>query len=143
MQVFRTDAVGELDLASQLRVKPTGLAAFRAGVVDFARRKPVAAVGGVVLAFVIIVAIFAPYIAPHSQEAIAVATKFSGPLVDGAPLGTDQLGRDILSRLIHGARISMYVGVVSTFIGISLGTIFGIASAYIRRQRGPHCSTVC
>ena len=131
MQVFRTDTVGELDLASQLRVKPTGLAAFRAGVVDFARRKPVAAVGGVVLAFVIIVAIFAPYIAPHSQEAIAVAEKFSGPLVDGAPLGTDQLGRDILSRLIHGARISMYVGVVSTFIGISLGTIFGIASAYI------------
>ena len=131
MQVFRTDTVGELDLASQLRVKPTGLAAFRAGVVDFARRKPVAAVGGVVLAFVIIVAIFAPYIAPHSQEAIAVAEKFSGPLVDGAPLGTDQLGRDILSRLIHGARISMYVGVVSTFIGISVGTIFGIASAYI------------
>ena len=131
MQVFRTDTVAESDLAAQLRVKPTGLAAVRSGLVDFARRKPVAAGGGVVLLFTIIVAIFAPYIAPHSQEAIAVAPKFSGPAVEGAPLGTDQLGRDIFSRIIHGARISMYVGVVSTFIGISLGTVFGIASAYI------------
>ena len=131
MPVFRTDTVAKSDLAAQLRVKPTGLAAVRWGVVDFARRKPVAFAGGVILAIAIIVAIFAPYISPHTQEAVAVATKFSGPGVDGAPLGTDQLGRDILSRLIHGARISMYVGVVSTLIGISLGTIFGIASAYI------------
>ncbi len=130
MQVFRTDTVAEPSLAAQIRVKPTGLAAVRSGLVDFTRRKPASAVGGAILLFAILVAILAPYIAPHTQEAIAVATKFSAPGVDGAPLGTDQLGRDILSRLIHGARVSMYVGVVATVIGITLGTVFGITSAY-------------
>ncbi len=54
-----------------------------------------------------------------------------GPGAEGTFLGTDQLGRDIYSRLIYGSRISMYVGIVSVLIGISLGTMIGIASAYV------------
>ena len=54
-----------------------------------------------------------------------------GPGAEGTPLGTDQLGRDIYSRLIYGSRISMYVGIMSVVIGISLGTLIGIASAYV------------
>ncbi|MCI0843903.1 MAG: ABC transporter permease [Chloroflexi bacterium] len=98
---------------------------------DFARRKPVAFGGGVILVAAILVAIFAGQIAPYQATDIGVAGKFLGPGEEGTLLGTDQLGRDIFSRLIYGARISMYVGVVSVLIGITLGTLIGVASAYV------------
>jgi peptide/nickel transport system permease protein len=133
MQVFRTDtgdAAESIDLAGQIRVKPTGIAAVWAGLIDFGRRKPIAAAGGVILVLAIFIAIFAGVIAPHDPQAIGITDKFAGPGADGAILGTDQLGRDILSRLIHGARISMYVGIVSVLIGITFGTLIGVVSAY-------------
>ena len=130
MRVFRADTVAQPDIAAQIRVKPTGLAAVWSGVLDFARRKPAAAAGGFILVAAIFVAIFAGALAPHDPQSIGVAEKFAGPGAENAILGTDQLGRDVLSRLIHGARVSMYVGIVSVLIGISAGTIFGIASAY-------------
>ena len=131
MQVFHSETAGTVDLAEQIRAKPTGLAAVFSGLKDFARRKPVAFAGGVVLVIAVFVAIFAGQIAPHEATDIAVAGKFLGPGQEGTLLGTDQLGRDIFSRLIYGARISMYVGVVSVLIGITLGTLIGVASAYV------------
>ncbi len=132
MRVFgTTDTVEQSDLAAQLRVKPAGLAAVWSGLRDFSRRKPIAAAGGVVLALAVFVAVFAGVIAPHGPQEIGVAAKFAGPGTENALLGTDQLGRDILSRLIHGARISMYVGIVSVVIGITAGTIMGVVSAYV------------
>ena len=135
MQVFRSDSAetGELgvDLADQVRIKPTGIAAVVAGIMDFARRKPMAFGGALVLVAAILVAIFADAIAPHAATDIGVGGKFLGPGGEDTLLGTDQLGRDIYSRLIFGARISMYVGIVSVLIGITLGTLVGIASAYI------------
>lgn len=130
MQVFRTATVEDRALEAGVRAKPTGLAAVRATMMDFARRKPAAAAGGAFLFFVIIVAIFAPWIAPHDPLTLQVAEKFSGPGTAGAILGTDHLGQDVLSRLIHGARVSMTVGVVSVMIGITAGTLIGIFSAY-------------
>ncbi len=133
MQVFRADTVEvaeSIDLAGQLRVKPTGIAAVWSGLLDFTRRKPISAAGGVILVVAVLVAIFADVIAPYDPQAIGITEKFSGPGADGAILGTDQLGRDILSRLIHGARISMYVGIVSVLIGITAGTLIGVVSAY-------------
>jgi ABC-type dipeptide/oligopeptide/nickel transport system permease subunit len=79
----------------------------------------------------IFVAIFAEQIAPHAATDIGVADKFLGPGAEGTLLGTDQLGRDIFSRLIFGARISMYVGIVSVLIGITFGTLVGVTSAYV------------
>ena len=103
MQVFRTDtaaAAETIDLAGQLRVKPTGIAAVWSGLVDFARRKPISAAGGVILVLAVLIAIFAGVIAPHDPQAIGVTDKFAGPGADNALLGTDQLGRDILSKSI-------------------------------------------
>jgi len=131
MQVSRTDTVETIDLANQVRVKPTGVSAVYAGLKDFGRKKPMAFGGGVVLVAAIFVAIFADVIAPHAATDIGVAGKFLGPGADGTFLGTDQLGRDIFSRLIYGARISMYVGIVSVLIGITAGTLIGLASAYV------------
>lgn len=130
MRAFSVNAVEQADLATQLRVKPTGIAAVWSWVWDFARRKPIAAAGGVVLVLAILVAIFAPVLAPHAATDIGVAPKFAGPGAEGTLLGTDQLGRDIFSRLIYGARVSMYVGVVSVLIGITFGTLVGVTSAY-------------
>ena len=131
MQVFRSDTAETVDLADQVRAKPTGLAAIYSGIKDFARRKPMAFVGAIVLIAAVLLAIFADVIAPHNATDIGVGGRFMGPGAEGTFLGTDQLGRDIYSRLIYGSRISMYVGIVSVLIGISLGTMIGIASAYV------------
>ncbi len=131
MQVFRSDTAETVDLADQVRAKPTGLAAIYSGIKDFARRKPMAFGGAIVLTAAVLLAIFADVIAPHEATDIGVGGRFMGPGAEGTPLGTDQLGRDIYSRLIYGSRISMYVGIMSVVIGISLGTLIGIASAYI------------
>lgn len=131
MQVFRSDTAETVDLADEVRVKPTGLAAIYSGIKDFARRKPMAFVGAIVLIAAVLLAIFADVIAPHNATDIGVGGRFMGPGAEGTFLGTDQLGRDIYSRLIYGSRISMYVGIVSVLIGISLGTMIGIASAYV------------
>ncbi|MCI0802650.1 MAG: ABC transporter permease [Chloroflexi bacterium] len=130
MRAFSVNAVEQADLATQLRVKPTGVAAVWSWLWNFTRRKPIAAAGGVVLVLAILVAIFAPVLAPHAATDIGVAPKFAGPGAEGTLLGTDQLGRDIFSRLIYGARVSMYVGVVSVLIGITFGTLVGVTSAY-------------
>ena len=95
-----------------------------------ARSKPLGAASAAILIGLILVAIFAPWLAPYNPEQIAVAPKFGSP-GEGTLLGTDQLGRDVLSRLIHGARISMYVGLLSVGIGITAGTMVGIISAYL------------
>ena len=131
MRVFQTGTVEQTDLATLVRVKPTGVAAVWSGLWDFTRRKPIAAVGGFIVLLAVFMAIFAGVIAPHDPQAIGIATKFSGPGTENAILGTDQLGRDILSRLIHGAQVSMYVGIVSVLIGITAGTLIGVGSAYV------------
>ena len=109
-----------------LRPKPSPLGA----LLTFARSKPLGAVAGAAFISMVLVAILAPWIAPHDPQEVAVAPKFSSP--GGAfLLGTDELGRDVLSRLIYGARVSLYVGLLSVGIGITAGTMIGIFSAYV------------
>ena len=141
MAVFRTDAAQEreADVLEQVRPKPKGLAAIAATVVSFSRRKPLAAIGGVILILAVLMALLAPVIAPYDPQAPGVAKclvddsasrKFCGPGTEGAFLGTDHIGRDIASRIIYGARVSMYVGIMTVMIGITIGTLVGIGSAY-------------
>jgi peptide/nickel transport system permease protein len=97
-------------------------------------RNPLALLGGVILLVVVGSAIGAPWIAPHDPATQSLIRRFTPPV--WAPggnasylLGTDQVGRDILSRIIHGARISLLVGmaavVVSVFVGVALGLLSG------------------
>ena len=133
MAVFRTDAAKEPEpilTTDAMREKPAGFAALRATVWSFSRRKPLGALGAVIIALAVLMALLAPLIAPNDPEGVGIAKKFSPPGTEGAPLGTDHIGRDILSRLIHGARISMYVGIMTVIIGITIGTLIGIGSAY-------------
>lgn len=125
MSLGQTSAAGHLVSQEDRLPKRTFLTA----ITGFIKQKPLGAAGGLIVLAEVLVALLAPVLAPYDPEQIGVAPKFSGPGRD-ALLGTDQLGRDVLSRLIYGARVSMYVGLLSVGIGITLGTLIGIFSAY-------------
>lgn len=95
----------------------------------FVRRYPLGALGGAILLAMILTAIFAPLLAPHDPQATSVELQYARPGSE-LILGGDQLGRDVLSRLIYGTRISLYVGLLSVGIGVTAGTLIGILSAY-------------
>jgi peptide/nickel transport system permease protein len=92
------------------------------------RRNKGAVVGLALLVFVILVAIAAPLIFPASPWEMA-GTPFQRPFGE-YPLGTDMLGRNVLSGIVHGARVSLMVGVVSTVVAVTLGLAFGALAGY-------------
>ncbi len=95
----------------------------------FARRQPIGAVCAVVLLTMVAVAVFAHTIAPFSATKNDVGPTLASP--GGEHLfGTDQFGRDLFSRVVYGARISLYVGLVTTLIGVLLATVLGAVSGY-------------
>jgi len=86
--------------------------------------------GLVIIVIFILMALFAPFISPHDPEAQTIAMRKSPPFTEGYLLGTDDLGRDMLSRLIYGSRISMIIGVVSVGISLVFGLLIGVISSY-------------
>ncbi len=86
---------------------------------------------GIVLLLFVIAAIFAPFISPYPPLLYHPAISAQGPTL-AHPLGTDGLGRDQLSRIIYGTRISLSVGMVSILVGGLLGTILGMLGAYFK-----------
>jgi peptide/nickel transport system permease protein len=95
----------------------------------FARAKPLGAVGAVIILALLMVALLAPALAPYDPYLPDYGAQFSRPGVDHW-FGTDEFGRDVLSRVMHGARIALFVGFVASFIGCSLGGLLGVVSAY-------------
>jgi peptide/nickel transport system permease protein len=91
-------------------------------------------IGGVVLGILVIIALFAPIIAPHDPYAQSLMNRMQSPVFLGGtwehPLGTDHLGRDYLSRLIYGARVSLVIGTVAALISGTIGTILGVSAGY-------------
>jgi len=97
----------------------------------FLRTKPLGTAGAVILVLMVVIAIFAPSIAPHDPYLIRQDKLFVTPFSSAEfYLGTDDMGRDLASRLIYGARISLYVGFVSTLLGSVFGAFFGLAGGY-------------
>jgi peptide/nickel transport system permease protein len=111
-----------------LRRKPRRTSGAPAGPIDweaFARHRQ-ASIGLVLLAALILVALLTPYLAPfdpNAQHAV-VATRFLSPSA-AHPLGTDRFGRDVLSRVLYGARISLTIGFVAVAIAMTVGTLVG------------------
>jgi peptide/nickel transport system permease protein len=105
-------------------------------VARFTRKQPLGVLGGLLLLGVIGLALLAPALAPFDPYEVHVTYKYAGPgtiLQETGQrfwLGADQLGRDTLSRLLYGARISLYVSLVSVGIGVTLGALIGVMSAY-------------
>lgn len=91
-------------------------------------------IGSVVLAVAVVLAVFAPLIATHDPYAQDLLARMRPPVFLGGswehPLGTDQLGRDFLARLLYGARISLTIGLVAAVISGVIGTTMGVAAGY-------------
>jgi len=99
-------------------------------------RNPVTLVGVAILALVVGAAVAAPWVAPHDPAKQTLIRRFTPPMwLPGGnpayPLGTDQVGRDILSRIIHGARISLLVGISAVVVSLLVGVTLGLLSGFI------------
>ncbi len=81
------------------------------------------------LAAVTLAALFAPWLAPHAFDAQDTMNTLRGPGA-GNWMGTDQLGRDLFSRIIHGGRVSLFIGVATTLVAVLFGTVYGALSGY-------------
>ena len=99
------------------------------------RANRLAMLGLIILILLVLVAILAPYLAPHSPIRQNLAMRLQPPLTDGYWLGTDHLGRDILSRLIHGSRVTLFivgtVALIAPVIGLLIGTVAGYAGGWV------------
>ena len=71
-----------------------------------------------------------PLLPLQDPDITATADRFKRPLTEGHLLGTDHLGRDLLSRLLHGARLSLAVGIAAALIAATIGTVIGIVAGY-------------
>ncbi len=100
------------------------------GLRRFAGRQPVGTASGVVLAVIILLAVASPLIAPYNPIE-GHFTNINDPPDSEYLLGTDRVGRDVLSRVIYGARISLLVAFVAVLVGDALGAMWGIASGYL------------
>ena len=101
------------------------------------RRSRLALAGCILLAVIVLVAIAAPLLAPYNPEGVDIRNRLTPPAwLDGGTsaylLGTDNVGRDITSRIIYGARISLLVGLATVFLGGVFGTMLGVVAGYFR-----------
>jgi peptide/nickel transport system permease protein len=100
-----------------------------AAVLTFARRKPLGALGGFLVVAMLVLAVFAERIAPYDYDETIRGARLTAP---GAAhwLGTDNLGRDLWSRVVYGARVSITVGFGTIALGTLLATAIGVSSGY-------------
>ncbi len=110
-------------------VRP-GSAGMWAGLLGFCRKKPLGAAGGVIMVVIAFTAVFANVLQTYDPIATDAAATLAPPST-AHWLGTDHLGRDIYSRILHGARVSLLVGLGSTLVASVLGGVIGLLSGYV------------
>lgn len=103
---------------------------FWSGVMRRLSRDPVAMTALAILLLLVLMAVFAPYLAPYDPSKGSVIRRLKPIGTEGYFLGTDELGRDMLSRLIHGARLSLIMGVIPVPIAFVIGSAIGIIAGY-------------
>ena len=118
-----------MDTAVQEGIAPRTTGEWRLAWRRF-RRNKAALAGGVVMIFMGIVAIFADQIAPYGLRDYDPDLSFAPPLTEGHLLGTDLLGRDVLTRVIHAARISLRIGFFAVAIAAGGGTLIGLTAGF-------------
>src|SRR5213083_669050 len=96
----------------------------------FCRKKPLGAAGGFIMVLIVFTAVFANVLQTHDPIATDAAATLAPPSA-AHWLGTDHLGRDIYSRILHGARVSLLVGLGSTLVASVLGGVIGLLSGYV------------
>lgn len=104
----------------------------RRGVLATLVRTPLGLLGTVLLALTVLVALLAPWLAPYGFSQTNFAYPYQVPGTVGHPLGTDDLGRDLLSRLVYGVRASLQVGLLAVGLAVLVGTPLGLLAGYWR-----------
>jgi peptide/nickel transport system permease protein len=119
-------------LATPAEVEPIPAGGIRRrGLVTRILRSPGGCFGVVVLAIIVFSAAFADLIAPYAPNKMGVGKRFLAPSM-AYPLGTDEFGRDVFSRMIHGSRLTLMIGAVAVGISLSIGMTVGLVAAYRR-----------
>ena len=98
-------------------------------IVDFIRTKPLGAAGGLIIVTMLGAAIFAGALAPYEPYQADYGAQFARPNADHW-FGTDEFGRDVLSRILYGAQIALFVGFTASLAGCTIGGLLGVISAY-------------
>jgi peptide/nickel transport system permease protein len=98
-------------------------------IVQFIRTKPVGAGGALIILVMLVVALLANVLAPYDPYQGDYALQFARPSAQHW-LGTDEFGRDVLTRIMYGARIALFVGFAASFAGCTVGALLGVISAY-------------
>lgn len=88
-------------------------------------------VGAVVVAFILLAAVFAPFIAPYPYDEFHISDRFQPPSLSYW-FGTDEFGRDVFSRVLIGARLSLFMGIFATIVSLALGIPLGLVAGYYR-----------
>ena len=115
-----------VDIASQIGESESLMDKFK----TLCKENKLAVASALVIILIALAAIFAPFVAPYDPTAQDLTNRLQGMSAEHI-FGTDQLGRDVLSRMIYGARISLCIGLFPTLISMILGTILGLMSGYL------------
>ena len=100
-------------------------------LINFCQRNPVGAISGLGILGIVFVAVFAPYVATHHPTEYADFRALREAPGPAHWMGTDDIGRDLYSRVVHGARISLFVALVAVLVGDLIGAAWGVASGYL------------
>ena len=106
------------------------------GIINFAKSFPLATLGGIIVLAFVLVAVLAPFVAPQDPNKMNLDRALESPGPDFL-LGTDYSGRDMLSRLIFGARVSLFISLTSVILGVVIGVILGVVAAWFRYLQTP------
>jgi len=123
------NSVQTVRLPQTLR-RPLRVPRFLVAVLRFCRRKPLGAIGAVLVVGLIVMAVFADRIAPYSYDESVPGSRMKPPSARFW-MGTDNIGRDMWSRVVYGARISVTVGFATVALTTVFATIIGVSSAYL------------
>ena len=126
--------MGDVSQLTPAGAEPAGGAAGQAGARRFfgrlVREQPLGTAGGIVILLLVLVSIFADSLAPYRFEEIHLRDRLQAPSA-AYLLGTDHVGRDLLSRLIHGARLSLSVGLAATALTVVVAVLIGGTTGFI------------
>ena len=126
--------MGDVSQLTPAVAEPGAVAAGQAGLRRFfarlVREQPLGTAGGIVILLLVLVSIFADSLAPYRYEEIHLRDRLQAP-TSAYLLGTDHVGRDLLSRLIHGARLSLTVGLAATVLTVVVAVLIGGTTGFI------------
>lgn len=104
-------------------------AGLRGALLDMVSKNKTAVFGAVVILIIVLLAVFAPLISPYDPAAIDLPARLSAPSAEHL-FGTDDIGRDLFTRVLYGGRVSLLIGILPSLISLILGTMMGLVAGY-------------